>query len=136
MNISTKTIDKDNLGTKTQDIIVDKVYYLYNDKKCIYLGKCVQNNISRIYENDFYPSHLIKFEYFLTKIICIEDNFYGVHPNEVLNIINENEYNWINRSNYIMFIEGIDFKLENRLEKHILHYLCNELLCKEICSYL
>lgn len=135
MNLSKQNSEK-NIGTKTQDIIVDKVYYLYNDNKCIYLGKCVQNNISRIYENDFYPSYLIKFEYFLTKIICIEDNFYGVYPNEVLNIIDENEYNWMNRYNYIMFIEGINFKLENILETHILHYLCNELLCKEICSYL
>jgi hypothetical protein len=40
--------------------------------------------------------------------------------------------NWIKRVNYLMFCEGIEYEPKN----HILKYLCDDIVKREICSYL
>ena len=40
--------------------------------------------------------------------------------------------NWIKRVNYLMFCEGNEYDLKNHIQK----YLCDEMVMREICSYL
>ena len=45
---------------------------------------------------------------------------------ELRNYVN----NYIPRKSYLMLIEGCE-----KADKHIVHYLFNEMVCREICSF-
>jgi len=58
--------------------------------------------------------------------------FYNIFNQIKKNI--KQDLNWLMRKNYISLLEGLDRK--HGKETHIEHYLLDELICREICSYL
>jgi hypothetical protein len=58
--------------------------------------------------------------------------FYNIY-NQLKHDIKQS-LNWLMRKNYINLLEGVDLKQGE--ENHIEHYLLDELICREICSYL
>jgi hypothetical protein len=44
----------------------------------------------------------------------------------------EHLINWLKRINYLMFVEGIEYDNKNP----ILHYLCDEYIARDICTYI
>lgn len=51
----------------------------------------------------------------------------------IKHMLNDTKFkNWIKRLEYIMFCEGIEYDEKN----HIIKYVCNDLIKRELCTYL
>lgn len=54
---------------------------------------------------------------------------------KVKNAVNNNEnVLWLMRKNYVELFEGIQY--ENNIQDHVSKYLFNDLICKELCSFM
>jgi hypothetical protein len=60
------------------------------------------------------------------------NSFYPI-IHTIKQMLNDTKFkNWIKRLEYIMFCEGIEYNEKN----HITQYVCNDLLKKEVCTFL
>lgn len=97
----------------------------YDNPDSIFISDWFKAEIRLYYDN--------KNDHYLLEINRLKGErrtFYCCFYNYIKEVFNEKNLLWLMRKNYINLLEGI-----GRTQDHICHYLLDELICKEICSF-